>query len=78
MSFLDHVLGKLVWQALGDRVAATVSLNTDLVAAARPGDWIEAAGEVTRKSSSLVFACGRAYVGESTLATAAGMWKVLR
>ncbi len=78
MSFLDHVLGKLVWEALGDRIAATVSLNTDLVAAARPGDWIEAEGEVTRKSSSLVFARGRAYVGESTLATAAGVWKVLR
>jgi acyl-coenzyme A thioesterase PaaI-like protein len=77
MTFLDHVLGKLVWEALGDRIAATVSLNVDLLAAARPGDWIEAEGEVTRKSSSLVFVRGRAYSGEETLATANGVWKVL-
>lgn len=77
ISFLDHLLGKLVWVALGNKVAATVSLNCDLIAAARPGDWVEGEGEVSRKSSSLVFARGRAYRGDRTLTTANGVWKVL-
>jgi len=77
ISFLDHLLGKLVWEALVDKAAATISLNSDLIAAARPGDWVEGEGEVSRKSSSLVFARGRAFSGDKTLATANGVWKVL-
>ncbi len=77
MTFLDHILGKLVWDALEDKVAATIGLNTDLLAAARPGDWIEAEGEVTALTASIVFARGRARAGETMLATASGVWKIL-
>ncbi len=75
-TFLDHVLGKLVWEALGNESAATVSLNADFLAAAVPGDWIEAEGDITRRTSSLVFIRGSAYLGTKTIATASGVWKV--
>ncbi len=76
ITFLDHVLGKLVWDALEDRKAATISLNADLLAAARPGDWIEAEGEITRRTTSLLFMRGRAFTEDRTLVTASGIWKV--
>ena len=75
-TFLDHVLGKLACEALGDESAATVSLNADFLAAAMPGDWIEAEGGITRRTSSLVFIRGRAYLGTKTIATASGIWKL--
>lgn len=77
ITLLDHVFGKLVWDALRDRTAATISLNADLLAAARPGDWVEAEGGVSARTLSLVFVRGRAVRGEVTLATASGVWKVL-
>ena len=76
ITFLDHVLGKLVWDALKGEIAATVSLNADLLAAAKPGDWIEAEGKITRRTRSLVFIRGRAYLGDKAIATASGVWKV--
>lgn len=77
ITFLDHILGKLVWDALVDKAAATISLNADLLAAAMPGDWVEAEGAVTLKTNALVYIRGRAFRGETTLATASGVWKVL-
>ena len=76
-SFLDQFLGKLVWDALEDRLAATINLSTDFLASAEPGDWIEGVGEVTRQTGSLVFMHGRVLEGETTLATASGIWKVI-
>ena len=75
LTFLEHILGKLVRDALEGEIAAAVSLNADLLATAKPGDWIEAQGEITLKTSSLVFARGRAFVRTKTLATASGIWK---
>ncbi len=77
VSFLDQFLGKVVWDALVDRKAATVSLNTDFLAPARPGDWIEGEGRVVRQTSSLVFVEGRVRKGEEVLATARGVWMVI-
>lgn len=76
-SFLDQFMGKLVWDALEDKLAATINLNTDFLAGAGPGDWIEGVGEVTRQTTSLVFMRARAFTGETTLVTASGIWKVI-
>lgn len=76
-SFLDQFMGKLVWDALEDKLAATISLSTDFLAAAKPGDWIEGEGEVTRQTGSLVFMRARVFTGETTLVTASGIWKVV-
>lgn len=77
VSFLDQFLGKVVWDALVDRMAATVSLSTDFLAPALPGDWIEGEGRVVRRTSSLVFVEGRVLKGETVLATARGVWMVI-
>ena len=76
-SFLDQFMGKLVWDALENKLAATINLSTDFLAAAKPGDWIEGTGEVTRQTGSLVFMRARAFTSEKTLVTASGIWKVI-
>ena len=55
---------------------ATVSLNGDFLAAATVGEWVEAEGEVVRRTRALVFTRGAILCGERTLLTASGLWKI--
>ena len=77
MTFIDRTLGSLVWHAIDGRPCATVSLNTDFLAPARPGDWIECRGQVTRQTRALVFVRGELTTADRTLMTASGVWKKL-
>jgi acyl-coenzyme A thioesterase PaaI-like protein len=53
-----------------------VSLNGDLLAAAKADEWVEAEGEVVRRTRELVFTRGTILYGERTLFTASGVWKI--
>lgn len=77
MSFADHMLGWLVWDAVDKRPCATVSLNNQFIAAAKPGDWVEMRGRIIRKTRSLIFVQGTMNVGDRIVLTAEGIWKVL-
>jgi uncharacterized protein (TIGR00369 family) len=77
VTFADHALGMNVWHAVGGKPCATVTLSTDFVSAARPGDWVECDCAVTRVANALVFVRGRVHVGERTVLTATGVWKRL-
>jgi len=77
MAFADAALGTAVSLAVDGAPTATMTLNTDFVSSAGKGTRIEAEAEVTRATRSVVFVAGRVYVGEKTLMTASGIWKVL-
>jgi uncharacterized protein (TIGR00369 family) len=77
MTLADQVLGITVVRAIGNRPAATVSLNCDLVAGAMPGDLVEGTAEVTRITRSIVFVQGTLFRGQQRLLSAAGSWKPL-
>lgn len=78
LSFADVLLGAALRHAQDrPRPAVTVKLATDLMSAARVGDWLEGEGEVTRAGRSLVFVRGRAYVGRRTVLTAEGVFQLL-
>ncbi len=78
MTLADQASGAEASIALGrDARFATVSLNCDFLAPARPGDWIEAEGEVVRRTRSLIFTHVRVRTGETLLMTASGIWKIL-
>lgn len=77
MTFVDHVAGAAVHRAIDKRACATVSLNSDFLAAARPGDWIEGVAEVTKTTRTLVFVRARLWSGERVILTATGIWKIL-
>lgn len=78
MTLADQVLGLTVVRAIGNKPAATVSLNCDFIAGAMPGDLIEGAAEVTRITRSIVFVQGALFRGDQRLLSASGLWKPLR
>ncbi len=77
MAFADAVLGTAVSLSVDGAPCATMTLNTDFVAAAKLGERVEGEAEVTRKTRSVVFVQGRLFVGDKTLMTATGIWKIL-
>lgn len=78
MTLIDNALGLTVWEATGRQPAVTMQLNTQFIAAARPGDFIEARGEVLRVARSVVFVRGVLSVRGETVLAADGVWKVIR
>jgi acyl-coenzyme A thioesterase PaaI-like protein len=78
LTFADTLLGASLRHGLGSpRPAVTVKLATDLMSAARVGEWLEGLAEVTRAGGSLVFVRGRAYVGRRTVFTSEGVFQLL-
>ncbi|AVR98429.1 PaaI family thioesterase [Pseudoduganella armeniaca] len=55
----------------------TVSLTTDYLEAARPGDWLEAHVQVDRIGGRVAFAGCRLRVGEKAVLRAAGVFAVM-
>lgn len=77
MTFMDNLLAHVITRAVGGARKATMSLSCDFVAPARPGQRIEGVGEVTRVTRSMVFARGAITADGATVATGAGVWKLL-
>jgi uncharacterized protein (TIGR00369 family) len=77
MTFADQAFGELVLDSVERRLCATVQLNTHFIAAVQIGELVEARGEIVRGTRSLVFIRGLLTVGERTVASIDGIWKVL-
>ena len=58
MTFADFALFMLSTRARGGTPAVTVNLSGDFLGSARPGERLEARGEVTKAGGSLVFVRG--------------------
>lgn len=76
MTFADVALGMGVAEALGAPNCVTVSLQVQFVAAAQIGDFVTCRPEVVRRATQLMFMRGLITVGDRTVATADGIWKV--
>lgn len=77
MTFADDCCGITVWEAVGRAPVTTVQLNTQFIAPARPGDFVECAPEILRRTRSMVFIRATLHVGERTVAALDGVWKIL-
>jgi acyl-coenzyme A thioesterase PaaI-like protein len=77
MTFVDDLLGMTVWEACGRVNVSTIQLNTQFIAPARPGDFVEFEAEILRRTRSVVFIRGRSFVGERTVTHSDGVWKIL-
>jgi acyl-coenzyme A thioesterase PaaI-like protein len=78
MTFADHGLSMLAWEAAQRAPCTTIQLNTHFLAAVETGDFVELRGEVTRATRGLVFVRGILSVGERDVAAVDGIWRVLR
>lgn len=76
MTFADCALGLAIVTALGGAHCATTQLQMHFVSTAREGDLVTCRPEVIRRTSQLVFVRGLLVVGEKTIASADGIWKV--
>ena len=76
-SIMDHALGKTVREAVRPLRCATIQLDLHYLAPVMPGDFVEARGEIVRKTRSVVFVRGHLTVGGRQVLSASGIWKVL-
>lgn len=75
LGFLDTVLGHCVVYETRRR-CATVSFDTQFLAAARPGAWITGRVRVKRVTRTLAFVDGEALAGDTVLVSATSVFRV--
>ena len=73
----DVALGNACWAAAEQRPCATIQLAIQYIGALQLGEFAVIHAEITRATSSLVFVRGVMSVGDRTVATAEGIWKIL-
>lgn len=81
MTFADQCLGMFVWEATGRVPSVTIQLNTHFLDAVKPGEFLEARGEITRRTGGMVFMRGTVSVltpeGSRDAAVFDGIWRIL-
>ena len=78
MTFADFALClTATWDQPGEK-CVTVSCNIEFVAPGRPGDLIEASGEVVRRTKSLTFVRGQVYADDRILLNYSAIVKRIR
>lgn len=77
MTFADVSMGCAAVNVLGGANCVTAQIQVQMVAAGKVGDFITCVPEVVRKTSSLIFLRGLITVGERTIASVDGIWKVV-
>lgn len=73
----DHALSAIAWQAIGRQPCVTVQLDTQFVAAANAGQFLQARGRVVRATGSLVFMQGGVQADGHELITASAVMKIV-
>lgn len=76
MTFMDHALSLLVWEASGRAMCSTVHLDSHFLRAVQPPAFVELDGEILRRGKSLIFARGVLRVEGREVMEATGVWNV--
>jgi uncharacterized protein (TIGR00369 family) len=78
MSFADRALGETAMRAADGANCVTIQLEMKFIDVGRLGDWIEVHPQVVKRTGSLVFMRGDVRDGTRLVASADGVWKILR
>lgn len=76
MTFADHALSLLVWEASGRAPCSTVHLDNHFLSAVYPPAFVELEGEILRQGRSLIFARGILRADGKAVMEASGVWSV--
>lgn len=68
MAFADYAVTMLALSGVKEN-CTTISFSSDFIAAARLGDWVEAKGELVRRTGSMTFVNGRLFTGDAVILT---------
>jgi acyl-coenzyme A thioesterase PaaI-like protein len=74
---MDHTMGRVARNAAEGAKVATIQLDLHYLAGALPGQFIEARGEVVRRTRSVIFLRGTLMAGGRPVLSASGIWKIL-
>ncbi len=77
MTFADICLGYGASEAAQHQSMVTADLHVQFIAGAGAGEFIVGYPEVIRRTRHLIFVRGLIMAGETTIANAQGVWKVL-
>ncbi len=78
MTFADRSMGMAARHANHNQPQATVQLDVHFIDAVQIGEFVEAHCRVVRKTRTLIFMEADLLVGPRVVATAHGVWKILR
>ncbi|MCJ2062818.1 PaaI family thioesterase [Methylobacterium sp. J-088] len=78
MSFADRALGETAMRAADGANCVTIQLEMKFIDVGRLGNWISIHPQVVKRTGSLVFMRGDLRAEGRLLASADGVWKILR
>lgn len=77
MAFADYAVTMLALSGVKEN-CTTISFSSDFISAAKNGDWVEATGEVVRRTGSMTFVSGRLSVEDKVVLTFQTVMKRLK
>ena len=77
MTFIDHALSLLAWEASGRAMCSTVQLNSHFLAPVKPPAFAELDGEILKQGRTTLFVRGLLSVEGEPVMEASGMWRVI-
>ena len=77
MSMLDSGMGTAAHQVI-EGGAVTINLNINFIGGSKPGDVILGYAKIKKQTRSLIFMYGELKCNDRLLATAEGIWKILK
>ena len=76
MTFLDHALSLLVWEASDRAICSTIQLDSHFLEALRPPVFVELDADILKQGRSMIFARGTLRAGDREVMQATGVWRV--
>jgi acyl-coenzyme A thioesterase PaaI-like protein len=76
MTFMDHALSLMIWEASGRALCSTVHLDSHFLKAVRPPAFVELDGQILRQGKSLAFLRGVLRVDGTDVMEGTGVWSI--
>jgi uncharacterized protein (TIGR00369 family) len=77
MTFVDHAVGFVAWEAAGRRKCVTMQLENQFLAPVQHGDFVECETEIVRAARTVIFLRGVLKVRGRAVMASTGIWKVI-
>lgn len=78
LSLADYAVYRAIGDEIGHQIKfATINLNSNFVAAAKPNETLLGIGSIVRKTKSVIFAEGRIFTENKTILQINGIWKII-
>ncbi len=78
MTFVDHALSLMIWEASGRAMCSTVHLDSHFLKAVRAPAFVELDGKILKQGKSTAFARGTLRVDGVDVMEAAGVWTIVQ